>query len=102
MLSVTETWSQQTRSSCLDVCAVHDNPIFINFAERALKALLADELRRYTPHSLAACLWDFWQFVVDSRQEVNLRIINPEHFISIKFAKPKLLRYRILIKPPPR
>jgi glutamate dehydrogenase len=78
MLSVTETWSQQTRSSCLDVCAVHDNPIFINFAERALKALLADELRRYTPHSLAACLWDFWQFVVDSRQEVNLRIINPE------------------------
>ena len=32
MLSVTETWSQQTR--CLDVCAVHDNPIFINFAER--------------------------------------------------------------------
>ncbi len=78
MLSAIEAWSQQTRQSCLDVCAVHDNPIFINFAERALKALMADELRRYTPHSLAACLWDFWQFVVDSRQEVNLRIINPE------------------------
>jgi glutamate dehydrogenase len=78
MLSATETWSQQTRQNCLDVCAAHDNPIFNNFADRALKALMADELRRYTPHSLAACLWDFWQFVVDSRQEVNLRIINPE------------------------
>lgn len=78
MLSTTEAWSQQTRQSCLDVCAARDNPLFMTFAERALKALLADELRRYTPHSLAACLWDFWQFVGDSRQEVNIRIFNPE------------------------
>ncbi len=78
MLSTTEEWSHQTRQSCLDICAAYDNPIFMTFAERALMALLADELRRYTSQSLAACLWDFWQFVVDSRQEVNLRIFNPE------------------------
>ena len=33
MLSATETWSQQTRQNCLDVCAAHDNPIFNNFAD---------------------------------------------------------------------
>jgi glutamate dehydrogenase len=43
-----------------------------------LRALIADELRRYTPHSLSACLWGFWQFVIDSRQEVNMRVFNPE------------------------
>ncbi|MCB1660606.1 MAG: hypothetical protein KDI39_20490, partial [Pseudomonadales bacterium] len=78
MLSSTEAWTQQTRQSCLDVCAAYDNPLFLAFAERALRALLADELRRYTPHSLSACLWGFWQFVIDSRQEVNIRVFNPE------------------------
>ncbi|PTQ89557.1 NAD-glutamate dehydrogenase domain-containing protein [Agitococcus lubricus] len=78
MLSTTEAWSQQARQQCLDVCAARDNKLFNQFAERALKALLADELRRYTPHALAACLWDFWLFVEDSRQEINIRIFNPE------------------------
>ena len=78
MLSSTEAWTQQTRQSCLDVCSAYDNPLFLAFAERALRALLADELRRYTPHSLSACLWGFWQFVIDSRQEVNIRVFNPE------------------------
>lgn len=78
MLSSTEAWTQQTRQSCLDVCSAYDNPLFLTFAERALRALLADELRRYTPHSLSACLWGFWQFVIDSRQEVNIRVFNPE------------------------
>ncbi len=78
MLSSTEAWSQQTRQNCLDVCAAYENPLFATFAERALKALLGDELRRYTPHSLSACLWGFWQFVADSRQEINIRVFNPE------------------------
>jgi glutamate dehydrogenase len=56
MLSSTEAWTQQTRQSCLDVCSAYDNPLFLTFAERALRALLADELRRYTPHSLSACV----------------------------------------------
>lgn len=78
MLSSTEAWTQQTRQSCLDVCSAYEHPLFLAFAERALSALLADELRRYTPHSLSACLWGFWQFVIDSRQEVNIRVFNPE------------------------
>ena len=79
MLSVTETWSQQTRSSCLDVCAVHDNPIFINFAERALKALLADELRRYTlihwprAYGIFGSLW----LIVGKKSICELLIQNP-------------------------
>ena len=89
MLSATETWSQQTRQNCLDVCAAHDNPIFNNFADRALKALMADELRRYTPHSLAACLWDFWQFVVDSGKKLTyeLSIPNPQNQVGALKAR---------------
>ncbi len=78
MITTTEAWLQQTRQKCLDVCAAQGNPAFTDFAGHALKALLVDELRRYTPHSLGACLGDFWRFIEDSRQDVAVRVFNPD------------------------
>lgn len=78
MITTTEAWLKQTRQACLDACAATGNEVFRQFGEYALKALLVDELRRYTPHSLSACLQDFWRFADDSRQDVEIRVFNPD------------------------
>lgn len=78
MITTTEAWLQQTRQACLDACAVAGSPAFRQFGEFALKALLVDELRRYTPHSLSACLLDLWRFAEEGRQEVEVRVFNPD------------------------
>ncbi|HEX5277164.1 MAG TPA: hypothetical protein VFW42_05805, partial [Fluviicoccus sp.] len=78
MITTTEAWLQQTRQACLDACAAAGTPAFRQFGEFALKALLVDELRRYTPHALSACLLDLWRFAEDGRQEIEVRVFNPD------------------------
>ena len=56
MITTTEAWLQQTRQACLDACSAAGGEVFRQFGEHGVRALLPDELRRYTPHSLSACL----------------------------------------------
>jgi len=82
MITTTEAWLQQTRQACLDVCAATGNDGFRQFGEQALKALLVEELRRYTPHSLSACLLDLWRFADEARQDIELRVFNPDMAVN--------------------
>ena len=78
MITTTEAWLQQTRQACLDACSAAGGEVFRQFGEHGVRALLPDELRRYTPHSLSACLLDFWRFTEEARQDIEVRVFNPD------------------------
>lgn len=67
-----EAWQEQLRED-----AGSSQGAFLAFANTAFRALTADELRRYSPEGLRACLQGFWRFADQNNAMLACHVFNP-------------------------